>query len=154
MEYCPADAIEQVDGSAHIIDEKCIGCGECLVVCNVGAIKMRWDGDTLRVQEKMAEYALAALKSVKHKAGFLNYLVKITKDCDCMSKNGKLLVPDLGIVASLDPVAVDKASVDLLVEANGKDFLREAIDVDWSVQLKHGAEIDLGSMDYELKNIL
>ena len=154
MEYCPADAIEQVDASAHIIDEKCIGCGECLVVCNVGAIKMRWDGDALRVQEKMAEYALAALKSVKSNAGFLNYLVKITKDCDCMSKNGKVLVPDLGIVASLDPVAVDKASVDLLVEANGKDFLREAIDVDWSVQLKHGSEIGLGSMDYELENIL
>jgi len=154
MEYCPAGAIEQVDGSAHIIDERCIGCGECLVVCNVGAVKMRWDGDTLRVQEKMAEYAFAVLKSVKNRAGFINYLVKITKDCDCMSENGKVLVPDLGIVASLDPVAVDKASVDLLLEANKKDFLREAIDVDWSVQLRHGEDIGLGSMDYELEHLL
>ncbi|UCE42126.1 MAG: DUF362 domain-containing protein [Candidatus Aminicenantes bacterium] len=154
LEYCPANAIEQADGSARIIDEKCIGCGECLVVCNVGAIKMRWDGDTLRVQEKMAEYALAVLKSVKNRAGFINYLVKITKDCDCMSKNGKLLVPDLGIVASLDPVAVDKASVDLLIEANKKDFLRDAIDVDWSAQLCHGEKIGLGSMEYELENLL
>lgn len=154
LEYCPADAIEQVDGSARIIDERCIGCGECLVVCNVGAIKMRWDGDTLRVQEKMAEYAFAVLKSVKNRAGFINYLVKITKDCDCMSKNGEVLVPDLGIVASLDPVAVDKASVDLLLEANKKDFLRDAIDVDWSAQLRHGEKIGLGSLDYELENIL
>jgi uncharacterized Fe-S center protein len=61
LEYCPAGAIEQNDGSAFIIDEKCIGCGECLVVCQVGAVKMRWDGDALRVQEKMAEYALGVL---------------------------------------------------------------------------------------------
>lgn len=152
-EYCPADAIEQVDGSSRIIDERCIGCGECLVVCNVGAVKMRWDGDTLRVQEKMAEYALAVLKSVK-KIGFINYLVKITKDCDCMSMNGKLIADDLGILASLDPVAVDKASVDLLLEANNKDILKEAVDVDWSVQLKHGEKIGLGSMEYSIKNIL
>jgi uncharacterized Fe-S center protein len=154
LEYCPADAIEQVDGSARIIDERCIGCGECLVLCNAGAIKMRWDGDTLRVQEKMAEYAFAVLKSMKNRAGFINYLVKITKDCDCMSINGKVLVPDLGIVASLDPVAVDKASVDLLLEANKKDFLRDAIDVDWSAQLRHGEKIGLGSMEYELEHLL
>jgi uncharacterized Fe-S center protein len=154
IEYCPADAIEQVDGSARVIDERCIGCGECLVVCNFGAVKMRWDGDTLRVQEKMAEYAFAVLKSLKKKAGFINYLVKITKDCDCMSQNGKVIASDLGILASLDPVAVDKASIDLLLEASGKDFLRDAIDVDWSVQLKHGEKIGLGSMKYTLENIL
>jgi uncharacterized Fe-S center protein len=153
LEYCPAGAIEQNDGSAFIIDEKCIGCGECLVVCQVGAVKMRWDGDALRVQEKMAEYALGVLKCIKKKAGFINYLVRITKDCDCMSKNGKVIAADLGIIGSLDPVAADKASVDLLLEASGKDFLHEANDVDWSVQLRHGEEIGLGSMNYELKNI-
>lgn len=154
LEYCPAEAIEQAGGSARIIDERCIGCGECLVVCNFGAVKMRWDGDTLRVQEKMAEYAFAVLKSVNKQAGFINYLVKITKDCDCMSENGKIIAADLGILASRDPVAVDKASVDLLVEASGKDFLREAIEVDWSAQLKHGEKIGLGSTKYKLENIL
>ena len=154
LEYCPADAIEQMDGHVRIIEEKCSGCGECLVVCHFGAVKMRWDGDTLRVQEKMAEYAFAVLKSLKNRAGFINYLVKITKDCDCMSQNGKVIAADLGILASLDPVAVDKASVDLLLEANNKDFLREAIDVDWSVQLRHGEKIGLGSMEYEIENLL
>jgi uncharacterized Fe-S center protein len=70
-----------------------------------------------------------------------------------MSKNGKVIAADLGIIGSLDPVAADKASVDLLLEASGKDFLHEANDVDWSVQLSHGEEIGLGSMNYELKNI-
>lgn len=154
LDYCPAGAIEQKEGSASIVDERCIGCGECLVVCQTGAVKMRWDADASRVQEKIAEYALATLKSIKKKAGFINYLVKITKDCDCMSKNGKLIAGDLGIVGSLDPVAVDKASVDLLLEESGKDFLREANDVDWSIQLRHGQEIGLGSMEYELEKIL
>jgi uncharacterized Fe-S center protein len=150
FEYCPADAIEQQGGSARIIEEKCIGCGECLVVCNVGAVKMRWDGDALRVQEKMAEYATAVVQSIKQGAGFINFLIRITKDCDCMSEDGKLIADDLGILGSVDPIAVDKASVDLLMEESGKDFLRAANDVDWSVQLRHGQEIGLGSMDYEL----
>ncbi len=153
LDYCPTGAIEQKNGSSSIIDERCIGCGECLVVCKVGAVKMRWDGDALRVQEKMAEYALGVLKSIKKSAGFINYLVKITKDCDCMSGNGKVIAADLGIVGSLDPVAVDKASVDLLIDASGKDFLREANNVDWSVQLRHGEKIGLGSMNYKLEKI-
>jgi uncharacterized Fe-S center protein len=140
LDYCPADAIDQRDGSAHINEEKCIGCGECLVVCNVGAVKMRWDGDALRVQEKMAEYALAVKRSIH-------------KDCDCMSKDGELIADDLGILGSLDPVAIDKASADLLIEASGKDIIRSANNVDWSAQLKHGQEIGLGSMDYELVRI-
>ena len=59
LDYCPTKAIIQKDGSAFILDEKCIGCGECLVVCKVGAVKMRWGGDSARLQEKMAEYAFA-----------------------------------------------------------------------------------------------
>ncbi len=150
LDYCPADAIEQGDGSAHIIEEKCIGCGECLVVCTVGAVKMRWDGDELRVQEKMAEYASAVFRSINKGAGFISYLIQVTKDCDCMSKDGKAIAGDLGLLGSLDPVAIDKASADLLIDKSGKDFLRAAHNVDWSVQLKHGQKIGLGSMDYEL----
>jgi len=150
LDYCPADAIEQRNGSAHITEERCIGCGECLVVCTVGAVKMRWDGDALRVQEKMAEYALAVVRSIHKGAGFINYLVQITKDCDCMSANGEVIADDLGILGSVDPVALDKASADLVIEASGKDIIRAANNVDWSVQLKHGQEIGLGCMDYEL----
>jgi uncharacterized Fe-S center protein len=114
---------------------------------------MRWDGDTLRVQEKMAEYAFAVTKSVKNKIGYINYLIKITKDCDCMSKNGKLIAEDIGILSSLDPVAVDMASVDLLNEGKDRDVLKENFDVDWSVQLKYGEKIGLGTTKYVLKNI-
>jgi len=150
LEHCPADALEEKNGHVEIIQEKCIGCGECLAVCSVGAVKMSWDGDNRRVMEKMAEYALAARKALKGKAGFINFLVNITKDCDCMSRTGKVIAGDLGILASLDPVAADQASVDLLLEASGKDFLREANDVDWSVQLQHAERVGLGRRSYSL----
>lgn len=149
-EYCPAGAIVQSDGSALIDEKKCIGCGECLVVCNVGAVKMRWDEDSVRVQEKMAEYAYSVWKRFDGKIGFINFLIRMTKDCDCMSTKGKLIVDDIGILGSLDPVALDRASVDIVIERSGKDVLRAGYDVDWSTQLKHGAKIGLGSMEYEL----
>jgi len=149
-DYCPADAIEQGEGSAVIIDEKCIGCGECLVVCNVGAVKMRWDEDVLRVQEKMAEYACSVGRLFEGKLACLNFLLRMTKDCDCMSKAEPEVVEDIGMLGSHDPVAVDKASVDLVNLESGQDLMRKLRDVDWSVQLRHAQELGLGSMDYEL----
>ena len=150
LDYCPAEAIDQRDGAAFIVDDRCIGCGECLVVCKVGAIKMRWDENSARLQEKMAEYAYAAWSKFPGTIGFLNFLIKMTKDCDCMAKDQPEIVGDLGIAASLDPVSLDKASADMLVKAAGKDVLRAGYDLDWSLQLRHGAKIGLGSVDYEL----
>jgi len=150
FDYCPAQAIVEKGESAFIIDEKCIGCGECLVVCSLGAIKFNWDSDSLRVQEKMSEYAYSVWHYLKGKISFINFLLEITKDCDCMSTDQPAIVEDIGILGSLDPVAVDQASVDLVNKRSGKDLLRAGYDVDWSVQLKHGVQIGLGNRDYEL----
>jgi len=150
IDYCPTQAITQEDESAVINEEKCIGCGECLVVCKPGAVKMRWDSDFIRVQEKMTEYAYSVHHSLKSKIGYLNFLLKVTKDCDCMSQDEPSVVEDVGILTSSDPVAIDKASVDLVNKKSGKDILRAGYNVDWAVQLKHGEKIGLGNMDYEL----
>jgi len=150
FDFCPSEAIITKEGSAFIIEEKCIGCGECLVICNAGAVKFRWDSDIVRVQEKMSEYAFSLKKALKGKISFLNFLLKITKDCDCMSEDEPAVVEDIGILGSVDPLAVDQASVDLVIEKSGKDILKVGYDVDWSVQLQHGAEIGLGSRDYQL----
>ena len=150
LDYCPTQAIIQKDGSAHIVADRCIGCGECLVVCKTGAVRMRWDEDSTRVQEKMSEYAFAVLNRFREKAGFINFLLKITKDCDCMAKDQPEMVEDIGILASADPVALDKASADLVVERSRKDIFRKSYDIDWTIQLRHGAEVGLGSLDYEL----
>lgn len=148
LDYCPAEAIQQEDGSVRILEEKCIGCGECLVVCPAGAVKMRWDADSRRVQEKMAEYAYSVLQKFKGKVGFLNFLIKVTKNCDCMAKNEPAIVEDIGIMASEDPVAIDQASVDLINSRSNKDLLMSVFDIDWSIQLRHGEKIGLGRRNY------
>lgn len=150
MEYCPVDAIVQDEGSTRIVDNKCIGCGECLVVCAFGAVKMQWDQDVIRFQEKMAEYACSVGKIFEGKLACHNFLLNVTKNCDCMAKEEPAVVTDVGIVASADPVAVDRASVDLINRFHGKDLFRGIWDVDWSVQLKHAQEMGLGSMSYKL----
>ena len=150
VDYCPTGAISRRQGSAFITDDRCIGCGECLVVCKVGAVKMRWDEDSARLQEKMAEYAFAVAGRFPGRIGFLNFLTKMTKDCDCMSKDQPEIAGDVGIAASLDPVALDQASADLVIRTAGKDVLRAGYNLDWSRQLKHGQKIGLGSLDYEL----
>ena len=151
LAFCPEAAIVQAEGHVVIDPARCIGCGECLVVCKHGAIKMKWDEDSLRLQEKMAEYALRVVAHFKSKAVFVSFLTQVTKDCDCMAKAAKPIVPDIGILASLDPVAVDQATADLLVAAGaGKDPLRAGYDIDWSGQLAHGEKIGLGKRDYSL----
>ena len=150
IDYCPSQAIVEKGDSTFIVEEKCIGCGECLVVCNHGAVKFNWDSDSVRVQEKMSEYAFSVWKHLKGKISFINFLLKVTKDCDCMAQDQKPIVGDIGILGSLDPVALDQASVDLVNKRSGKDMLRAGYDLDWSVQLSHGVKIGLGSRDYEL----
>jgi len=154
MDYCPEDAIIQAEGHVLIDDKKCIGCGECLVVCKFGAIKMRWDEDSQRLQEKLAEYALTIQSHFKGKVGFINFLIQITKDCDCMARAQRPIVDDIGILASSDPVAVDKATADLVIARSaGKDVFRAGYDRDWSVQLSYGGKIGLGTMEYRLVEI-
>lgn len=150
LDYCPAGAIVQAQGHVMIDNEKCIGCGECLIICKYGAIKMKWDEDSRRLQEKMAEYALSVKNHFKDKIGFLNFILQVTKDCDCLAKNQPAIVEDIGIVGSLDPVAVDRASIDLVNSTTGQDSFREGYDVDWSVQLAYGEKIGLGTQKYEL----
>jgi hypothetical protein len=153
LDYCPAEAIVQAEGCAVIVDERCIGCGECLVVCKAAAVSMRWDEDSTRLQEKMAEYAWSVFSRFKGKIGFLNFLLKMTKDCDCMAKDQPEIVEDIGILSSTDPVALDKASVDLVLKRAGQDVLRLGYDLDWALQLRYGGKIGLGSMEYELIEI-
>ena len=154
MSFCPEAAIVQAEGHVVIDPARCIGCGECLVVCKHGAIKMKWDEDSLRLQEKMAEYAFRVFSHFKGKAVFVNFLIQVTKDCDCMAKTHKRIAEDVGILASLDPVAVDQASGDLLTAAaGGADPLRAGYDIDWSGQLAHGERIGLGTRHYALVEI-
>ena len=150
--WCPANAITLHNKKAVISKKKCIGCGECTVACRREAIGIEWNESVHNLQEKMAEYAYAALGNKKK--GFLNFLIKMTKDCDCMAKDDPRIQPDIGILASKDPIAIDRATIDLLIKEAGCDRLKEGYpNIDWNIQLEHGSKIGLGNLDYELHTI-
>ncbi len=141
-------------GCAVIDPEKCIGCGECLAVCQFGAVKIAWDENTVNLQKKIVEHCLAILKDKTHKVSFFNFLIHVTRHCDCMNKPYKPAIKDIGILASTDPVAVEKAAVDMIIEYTGKDFFKKSWpSIDYTTQLTYAEGIGLGSMDYELIDI-
>jgi uncharacterized Fe-S center protein len=156
VKHCPADAITLDDVKAHIDQDKCIGCAECMSVCKFGAVRCNWGTETEVMQKSVAEHALGVLKGKQNKAVFFNYIISVTKDCDCFSTaNMRKVVDDIGIVASTDPVAVDKATVDLVEKKAGKKLakLLENDKVDPRCQIEHAERIGLGSTEYKLEEV-
>lgn len=163
---CPVYAMFLKDGKSQIDYEMCIGCNNCLDICPDSVIELDWE-NLATFMERMVEYAYGAVKNKNGKVGYINFLMDITPDCDCVPWSDAPLVPDIGILASSDPVALDQASYDLinqqpgfknsLLEHNyhaGEDKFRGVWEkIDGRVQLNYGEEIGLGSRDYELINI-
>ena len=153
IKHCPAGAITIDDVKAHIDTDKCIGCAECLIVCKFDAMKYDWGTECEILQKNMAEHALGALKGKENKAAFFNYVISVTKDCDCFDDPDiPKMVDDIGIVASTDPVAVDKAALDLVEKKTGKKMaeLIKNHKLEPLYQIEHAERIGLGSTDYEL----
>ena len=147
---CPADAIHVEDDKAVLNKDKCIGCASCVAACVNFALFVDFEaGDD--VQRKMVEYVFAILKDKKGRSGFLNFAVRINKECDCWAYENSRIAPDVGILASLDPVAIDKASLDLVNASCGKEIFKEAHpQQNPLLQLEYAQMLGLGSMDYEL----
>ncbi|MDD5427636.1 MAG: DUF362 domain-containing protein [Candidatus Omnitrophica bacterium] len=151
VKACPVDAIRYEKKQIVIDSKKCIGCATCIAVCPEGAIEVDWESGGSDLQEKMVEYASALLLRKKGKQAFINFAVKITKECDCLAKDDPRIIPDIGIFASTDPVSVDKACYDVCVNASGKNIFRIVHPKrDGSIQLNYAARMGLGSLDYEL----
>lgn len=149
---CPVKAIYLKGKKSFIITAKCIGCASCIAVCKNNAIDVDWESGSHDIQEKMIEYAFAVLKNKKTKAIFINFAIKITKECDCLAKDDPRIVPDIGILASDDPVAIDKACLDLVNETAGKNVFKEIHPQrDCFKQLSHAFKLGLGNLDYDLK---
>lgn len=152
--WCPEDAIIEKDGKSFILSEKCIGCGECLAVCRFGAVKFNWGKKAASLQRSMAEHALGAVKAKEGKAYYFNFLIDMTRNCDCLGSKQERLIPDLGILASDDPAAIDKATLDLTEEVHGENLARLSFShVDPMIQLRHAESIGLGSLEYELVKV-
>ena len=167
VEHCSQSAISLEGEKAKIDPGKCIGCGECILICSKGAISVQWNADMKRFQKKMVEYAFAALQGKKGKSAFFNFLSQISPACDCHGHNDAPIVQDLGVLASLDPVAIEQASVDMVnhqkglegsslsvnKEPGGDKFRGLYPQVDWSLQLDYAEKIGMGQRAYELITI-
>lgn len=164
---CPGDAINYVKKKAAIDPDLCIGCAKCISLCQQGAVRISWDENAVVFQEKMVEYAQAVLKQKKGKILFVTFLTDISPQCDCYGHADQPIVPDIGILASTDPVALDQASADFVNAQNGcahsalkksfkprQDKFRDLYpSVDWKVQLSYAESLGMGSTQYKIINI-
>jgi uncharacterized Fe-S center protein len=152
LKGCPVKAIAiNKENKAFVLKELCIGCGSCTALCRFDAIEISWSSTSRELQEKMVEYAFGAIKDRINKTGYVNFLTHFTKDCDCLSKDSTPIIDDIGMLVSVDPVAIDKASVELINENVGKDIFKEMYpEIDYSIQLKYAEKIGIGDSNYEL----
>lgn len=154
LKWCPAEAIVEQRKKAYIIPEKCIGCGECLTVCRNDAVKYNWGIQSETLQKSMVEHALGVIKDKTEKCFYFNVLVGMTADCDCYGVNQPKIMPDLGIIASRDPVAIDKATLDLTEQAQGNSLAQLSHrHLDPFIQLKHAVKLGMGRLEYELVRV-
>jgi hypothetical protein len=143
---CPENAIT-VGKKAKIDKDKCIGCASCIAVCPYGAISSNWIGSISKsFKERLAEYAYAAAKDKNHI--YITFAFNITRNCDCEGRNMKPIVDDVGVFASMDPVAIDRACLDKIDKNNGKTVFKRG-----RYTLDYAEKIGLGSNKYELVEI-
>jgi uncharacterized Fe-S center protein len=160
---CPQVAIGwNADHRAVIDYTKCVGCGQCVAVCMYGAARPVFQGTNDALNEKIAEYAYAVLHGKP--AFHVSFIMNVSPKCDCWGLNDAAIVPDIGIAASFDPVALDQACVDLVNKAvanqgsvladvhfeHGDKFTHVHPETHWESQVAHAEEIRLGTRQYEL----
>ncbi|MCL2438261.1 MAG: DUF362 domain-containing protein [Coriobacteriia bacterium] len=171
VDWCQPQCVEMRQGStgaryAHINEENCNGCGECLAACAYNAIEINWETSPQDFLEKTIEHAAGALGTfTPNKVIYLNFLTNISPDCDCWSFSDAPIVPDIGILVSCDPVAIDQASVDLVEQALGASGSRgedlkagqekfEAIHgVEPAMAMRYSEKLGLGTQNYRLRTV-
>lgn len=158
IESCPTDAIKLVNETVEREVSECISCGTCLFRCPLHC--WVWPaGSKEKLQVYMAHVASAVLSEYKGRIGFVNFVQDVVPHCDCAAPSGQPVVQDVGIVFSFDPVAVDKASLDLVDRApiipgstsvTPPDLLGKMHQTDSLVQLVTAEKLGVGTLKYEM----
>ena len=144
---------------------KCYGCGRCLDVCPVKAIEADNHDAALYLNYKIAEYAKAVVDGRPH--SHITLVRDVSPYCDCHAENDIPIVPDVGMFASFDPVALDLACAEAVIAQpvmpNSKLSRAERKDLDnltadfphtsWRAQIAHAKKIGLGEDSYELVTV-
>lgn len=167
---CGSDAITYVNNKAVINYDLCKGCGRCIGACGFDAISNPNYDTNDKLDRKMAEYAYAVCKDRPH--FHISLVMDVSPNCDCHKENDAAIIPDIGIFASFDPVALDQACVDACLDAtplpnsqlfdnlNDKhykckhDHLKDTHPgINWEATLEQAEKMGLGTREYELKVI-
>lgn len=151
IETCPAAAISEIRDAAYINSAACIGCGECIACCKFDAVQIHWHEDENIFGERMVEYAKGILSHTKRKF-FINFAFDITEECDCISGSDPKITDDMGIFASTDILAADKAAFDML-KGNTDLFSRDGRIKVHQHQFEYAEKTGLGSMKYKLVEV-
>ncbi|MBN2053411.1 DUF362 domain-containing protein [bacterium] len=166
-DVCPEEAVTVVDGVAHFDLAKCSGCAECITHCEYGALHILWNERPEVMQEKMAEVAAGVMTGKSERTLFITFVLDVTPDCDCFPCSDRAIVPDIGVFASMDPVACDQAAVDAVngmpgihdtelrsgFEPGGDKLRGMRPDIDWTAQLAHAERLGLGTRRYRLQTV-
>lgn len=148
-------------------DNNCVGCGRCLGACNFDAIVFDNDAANELLNYRMAEYTKAV---VDGRPNFhISLVVDVSPNCDCHGENDIPILPNLGMFASFDPLALDQACVDACLKAaplpgsqlsdnmakakfidHHDHFTNSTPESEWHTCLEHAEKIGLGTRDYEL----
>ena len=155
------------NGKAHIDHDRCVGCGRWIAVCPKDAVRIDWDETTTNLNCKIAEYTKAVVDG--RPCFHISLVIDVSPNCDCRSENDMAIVPNVGMFASFDPVALDMACVDAVnaqtplrgsaaddahAKAHVHDhFQRLHPDTNWRSCLEHGEKIGIGTREYELIKI-
>lgn len=164
---CGSDAITFPGGKAYIDPAVCKGCGRCIGACAFDAISNINGSANEHLCCKIAEYsaAICAGRPTFH----ISLIMDVSPNCDCHSENDAPILPNIGMLASFDPVALDQACADLCLQAtpirnsqlgdnlakpdwhhHHDHFLDSNPNVRWKETLAHGEKIGLGTRDYKL----
>ncbi|NLM36950.1 MAG: DUF362 domain-containing protein [Firmicutes bacterium] len=160
-ENCAHNAIT-VEEKATIDQAICTGCGRCLSVCPVDAVEPASDESVEILNKKIAEYTWAVLHGRPH--FHINMVIDVSPFCDCYGGNDIPIVPDVGMFASFDPVALDVACADAVNKqpviagselakchrTHGDYFTDIYPETNWRSAIDHAVKLGLGQKEYEL----
>ena len=118
VDSCEVKALSlDEDKKIKVDHEKCVGCANCILACRNKALQVNWKVDVKVFLERLCEYCAAFLKNFSGPIIHINFIIQVSPVCDCVGFSDAPICPDIGIVASYDPVAVDQASLDLVNKA-------------------------------------
>ncbi|MBQ7320747.1 MAG: DUF362 domain-containing protein [Clostridia bacterium] len=169
LKECANDGLifDEETRKMSVNDANCVGCGRCLGACNFDAISFHNDNANELLNCKMAEYTKAVVDGRPH--FHISLIVDVSPNCDCHSENDAPILPNIGMFASFDPLALDWACVDACMKAHPmpnsqlsdrmgkhgfvdlKDPFRNSTPAsEWRSCLEHAEKIGLGSREYDL----